>query len=316
MGETREEAACARESDSEIERENERREERALRGDLFILISPTVISAKLKLPKEVSFASPVLPPTLFPPFFSYLSRTSLWFGVLLMPATSLPPANQPTKQPRAPLMLLLQISGRLLGCLAACGHYWSMRFSIFLARSRFSTSSSLPPSLFLSRSVSSPFLPRLFTTPRPPPFGRRLYPVSRASPSSFTPVFTFYFTSRSFIIFLISPGYPFVRDNCRKWGGSRAADGKWFFRPPSDLNLRAIVAARDPFSTAVSIRRSSRTPSRHSTRVHESVWNATEISLIGLLRDKRRLSDVNVRRSDCVGIPGTYYTQFQHCKMS
>lgn len=36
-----------------------------------------------------------------------------------MPGTSLPPANQPTKQPRAPLMLLLQISGRLLGCLPA-----------------------------------------------------------------------------------------------------------------------------------------------------------------------------------------------------
>lgn len=51
--------------------------------------------------------------------FSYLSRTSLWFGVLLTPGTSLPPANQPANQPRASLMLLLQISGRLLGCLPA-----------------------------------------------------------------------------------------------------------------------------------------------------------------------------------------------------
>ena len=176
----------------------------------------------------------------------------------------------------------------------------------------------LPPSLYLSSSLAPstafPSAP-LYHHP-PPPFGRRLYPVSRASPSSFTPVFTFYFTSRSFIIFLISPGYPFVRDNCRKWGGSRAADGKWFFRPPSDLNLRAIVAARDPFSTAVSIRRSSQTPSGHSTRVHESVSNATEISPIGLLRDKCRLSDLNVGRSDRVVIPGIYYARFKRCKMS
>lgn len=53
------------------------------------------------------------------PSFSYLLRTPLWFGVLLTPGTSLPPANQPTNQPRASLMLLLQISGRLLGCLPA-----------------------------------------------------------------------------------------------------------------------------------------------------------------------------------------------------
>lgn len=51
--------------------------------------------------------------------FSYLLRTPLWFGVLLTLDTSLPPANQPTNQPRASLMLLLQISGRLLGCLPA-----------------------------------------------------------------------------------------------------------------------------------------------------------------------------------------------------
>lgn len=102
------------------ERETRRERERFAEISLFLLAS-TVISAKLKLPKEVSFASlSTHPLTLSHPnsSFSYLSRTPLWFGVLLTLGTSLPPANQPTK-PRASLMLLLQISGRLLGCLRA-----------------------------------------------------------------------------------------------------------------------------------------------------------------------------------------------------
>lgn len=135
-------------------REREREREGAVHQDLFILISPTVISAKLKLPKEVSFASPGLPLPHFP-FFSYLSRTSLWFGVLLVPATSLPPANQPTKQPRASLMLLLRISGRLLGC---------------------------QPAGTIGRCVSPPFLPFFFL---PPSFPLSSTPFFR--PSSFTP---------------------------------------------------------------------------------------------------------------------------------
>lgn len=105
----------------EREGETKRERERFAEISLFLLAS-TVISAKLKLPKEVSFASPSTHPlTLTHPnsSFSYLSRTPLWFGVLLTLGTSLPPANQPTNQPRASLMLLLQISGRLLGCLPA-----------------------------------------------------------------------------------------------------------------------------------------------------------------------------------------------------
>lgn len=110
-----------KERKKEREEETQRERGRFAEISLFLLAS-TVISAKLKLPKEVSFASPSTHPlTLTHPnsSFSYLSRTPLWFGVLLTLGTSLPPANQPTNQPRASLMLLLQISGRLLGCLPA-----------------------------------------------------------------------------------------------------------------------------------------------------------------------------------------------------
>ena len=98
--------------------------------------------------------------------------------------------------------------------LPACGHYWSMRFS-------------LPFPL-----LSLPFLPSFSP------------PVSRAPlpPSSFTPlVFTFYFTSRSFIIFLISSGYPFpsvtIVGNGVEVEESMASSGFFF----EDLDLRAIV---------------------------------------------------------------------------
>jgi hypothetical protein len=53
-------------------------------------------------------------------------------------------------------------------------------------------------------------------------------------------VFTFYFTSRSFIIFLISRGYPFVRDNCRKWGASGRVDGEALLRGSYNLALRHV----------------------------------------------------------------------------
>lgn len=182
-----------------------------------------MISAKLKLPKEVSFASPSTHPlTLTHPnsSFSYLSRTPLWFGVLLTLGTSLPPANQPTNQPRASLMLLLQISGRLL---VAC-----LRALLVDAFFR-------PPPVFLSSFFNPLFL----------------YPILRSTPLSVVspmlmsylpsmPVFTFYFMSRSFIIFLISRGYPFVRDNCRKWEGSGRVDGKRFFVVRSNLALRHV----------------------------------------------------------------------------
>lgn len=172
------------------------REEKRKKALLFaeislFLLAPTVISAKLKLPKEVSFASPSTHPLALShpePSFSYLSRTSLWFGVLLTPGTSLPHANQPTNQPRASLMLLLQISGRLLGCLPAGT----------IGRCVFPSSSLLSPVNFLFFFFFRPIL--------------RSTPLSIVSPSvlapylSSIPVFTFYFTSRSFIIFLISRG--------------------------------------------------------------------------------------------------------------
>lgn len=104
-----------------------------LRGDLFILISPTVISAKLKLPKEVSFASPSQPthspyPTLTPLF--RISR-ALHFGSASSSRQALLcllPTNQPAKSfsDVAPTD-----KWSALG-LPACGHYWSMRFSVFL----------------------------------------------------------------------------------------------------------------------------------------------------------------------------------------
>ena len=165
---------------------------------------------------------PTSPRSLSLPLFSYLSRTSLWFGVLLMPGTSLPPANQPTKQPRAPLMLLLQISGRLLGCLPAgtigrCVFPSSFRqfFSplpVLIPLCPPCTPPPNPPAATLHPLCRPPVSPRhpvisffllSVCASFPPPALSR--PVSRAfSPSSFTPVFTFYFTSRSFIIFLIS----------------------------------------------------------------------------------------------------------------
>lgn len=179
-----------------------------LHGDLFILISPTVISAKLKLPKEVSFASPSQPthspyPTLTPLF--RISR-ALHFGSASSSRQALLcllPTNQPTNQPRASLMLLLQISGRLLGCLPAGT----------IGRCVFPSSSSL--------SLVTFFIP-LFSLPS---YVLHLFPSSRRClcpifPPSRMPVFTFYFTSCPFIIFLISRGYPFVRDNSeigRKW---------------------------------------------------------------------------------------------------
>lgn len=139
------------------------------------------------------------------------------------------PTNQPTRQPRASLMLLLQISGRLLGCLPAGT----------IGRCVFPSSSRLPPasfflSLFLPRPISfvSTPLPHLV----PPRCLRPIFPF--VSPRA--RAFTFYFTSRSFIIFLISRGYPFVRDNRRKWGGSGRVDGERFFAPRSNMVLSRV----------------------------------------------------------------------------
>lgn len=175
-----------------------------------------MISAKLKLPKEVSFASPGLPLPHFP-FFSYLSRTSLWFGVLLVPATSLPPANQPTKQPRASLMLLLRISGRLLGC---------------------------QPAGTIGRCVSPLFLPFFFLPPSlyPPP------PSSAPRPSPPRVYILFYVTLFHYLShFLGIP--PRVRDNRRKWGGNGEESSAsscfeiWIWKsddPPSRFSRKII----------------------------------------------------------------------------
>lgn len=62
---------------------------------------------------------PLLPPV--PPLSFRISRV-LHFGSASSSRQALLcllPTNQPTRQPRASLMLLLQISGRLLGCLPA-----------------------------------------------------------------------------------------------------------------------------------------------------------------------------------------------------
>lgn len=98
--------------------------------------------------------------------------------------------------------------------LPACGHYWSMRFSVLLPSVFFPSSRphpSLPtlppPPSHLQPPLCRPVTPstRSFSSPFAPPSPSLSRTVSRAfSPSSFTPVFTFYFTSRSFIIFLIS----------------------------------------------------------------------------------------------------------------
>lgn len=129
---------------------------------------------------------------------------------------------QPTNQPRASLMLLLQISGRLLGCLPAGT----------IGRCVFPSISRLPLVIFFYPSFFPSHL-SFYTS-----FHRLSDALSSLHPSM--PIFTFYFTSRSFIIFLISRGYPFVRDNCRKWGGSGRVDGKRFFVARSNLALRHV----------------------------------------------------------------------------
>lgn len=93
-----------------------------------------------------------------------------------------------------------------------------------------------PPPVFLPSFFYPSFFPShlsFYTS-----FHRLSNALSSLHPSM--PIFTFYFTSRSFIIFLISRGYPFVRDNCRKWVGSGRVDGKRFFVARSNLALRHV----------------------------------------------------------------------------
>lgn len=213
------------------DKEGEAREERRKKAEISLfLLAPTVIPAKLKLPKEVSFASSPSPLSIHPlalshpnPSFSYLLRTPLWFGVLLTPGTSLPSANQPTNQPAKSFSDVAPTDKWSALGLPACGHYWSMRFSVHLPSS---SRHFFYPSFFPSHLS-------FYTS-----FHRLSDALSSLHPSM--PIFTFYFTSRSFIIFLISRGYPFVRDNCRKWGGSGRVDGKRFFVARSNLALRHV----------------------------------------------------------------------------
>lgn len=81
------------------------------------------------MPPRLNPPTHPIPP--YPPF-SYLSRTPLWFGVLLTPGTSLPPANQPTNQPAKSFSDVAPTDKWSALGLPACGHYWSMRFSVFL----------------------------------------------------------------------------------------------------------------------------------------------------------------------------------------
>lgn len=111
------------------EREWER--ERFAEISLFLL-APTVISAKLKLPKEVSFAS-VNPPTrLVPPqliFFVSLAH----FTLVRRPphARHFFASCQPTSQPAKSFSDVAPTDKWSALRLPACGHYWSMRFSVF-----------------------------------------------------------------------------------------------------------------------------------------------------------------------------------------
>lgn len=76
--------------------------ENALHEDLFILISPTVISAKLKLPKELSFASPSSHPLAPLPYFPFFRIScALHFGSASFSCQALLcllPTNQPSSQ--------------------------------------------------------------------------------------------------------------------------------------------------------------------------------------------------------------------------
>lgn len=198
-----------------------------LRGDLFILISPTVISAKLKLPKEVSFASPSQPthspyPTLTPLFrisraLHFRSASSSRQALLC-----LLPTNQPTNQPRASLMLLLQISGRLLGCLPAGT----------IGRCVFPSSSSLSLVTFLSLFFL--YHPTFYTS------FRRLadaYALSSLHPACLclhfilrhAPLLSFSFPEDTHSFVTIA-----------KLGGSGRVDGERFFVVRSNLILRHL----------------------------------------------------------------------------
>lgn len=130
---------------------------------------------------------------------------------------------QPTNQPAKSFSDVAPTDKWSALGLPACGHYWSMRFSVLLP--------SFSRHFFLSFFFPSHL--SFYTS-----FHRLSDALSSLHPSM--PIFTFYFTSRSFIIFLISRGYPFVRDNCRKWGGSGRVDGKRFFVARSNLALRYV----------------------------------------------------------------------------
>lgn len=94
------------------------------------------------------FLYPNLPPLPCPPLSFRISRV-LHFGSASSSRQALLcllPTNQPTRQPRASLMLLLQISGRLLGCLPAGT----------IGRCVFPSSSRLPPASFFFIPLSFP----------------------------------------------------------------------------------------------------------------------------------------------------------------
>ena len=178
-----------------------------------------MISAKLKLPKEVSFASPLLPPTHFaplpltPPFFVSLAH----FTLVRRPSharhffASCQPTNQAAKSSSdvAPTD-----KWSALG-LPACGHYWSMRFSVLL------------PSVFFPSSRPHPSLPTLHTPsqptcshPSPPvssscvapsprhlvlsPLRLRLLPSPRLVPSRIACLLSLVFHPRVYILFYVT----------------------------------------------------------------------------------------------------------------
>lgn len=144
-----------------IKRESSKRGKEKESGEISLfLLAPTVIPAKLKLPKEVSFALPPPPlsrqPTHSPyPTVTYLIRIScaLHFGSASFSRQALLcllPTNQPAKSCSdvAPTD-----KWSALG-LPACGHYWSMRFSVLLP--------SFSRHFFTLLFFISSFVPHLF----------------------------------------------------------------------------------------------------------------------------------------------------------
>lgn len=134
-------------------------------------------------PTHSPYPTPTLPPSPSPVFVSLAHST-----LVRRPPharhffASCQPTDQPTNQPRASLMLLLQISGRLLGCLPAGT----------IGRCVFPSSSALSPVTF--------FIPLFFSSH--PSFHTSFH---RLSPRCLCPIFSP--SLRVYILFYVTLFY-------------------------------------------------------------------------------------------------------------